>query len=41
MNTREHTFVIGVEAVDERNKERIAIAEERGFEGDEQCGVAE
>ena len=41
VNTRDRTFVIGIKAVDERSKERIAIAEKRGFEGDEQCGVAE
>ena len=41
MSTRNRTFSIGVEAVEERRKERIAIAEKKGFEGDEQCGVAE
>ena len=30
-----------MEAVGERRKERIAIAEKKGFEGDEQCGDAE
>ena len=41
VNTRDRTFFIGMEAVDERSKEGIAIAEKRGFGGDEQCGVAE
>ena len=41
MSTRNRTFVIGMEAVEERKKERIAIAEKKGFEGDEQCRVAE
>ena len=43
VNTRDRTFVIGMEAVDERSKEGIAIAGERGFGSDEQwsCRVNE
>ena len=41
VSTRNRTFAIGMEAVEERRKERFAIAEKKGIEGDEQFGVAE